>query len=665
MKQNEADEMALSLLGVDTGGTFTDFVYYHNGIIQVHKVLSTPDAPERAILQGIADLGCPLQGLHIVHGSTVATNAVLQRRGVRTVYIGNRGLKDLLSIGRQARRSLYDLQPPLVPPPVPEEMCLETGGRLSASGELLEVLTGDDIQTLLQQLSLLKPQSIAINLLYSYLDASLEQRLAESLPDEYFVSCSSEVLPEYREYERGMATWLNAYVGPLMQGYLSRLESDVAPAGLSVMQSSAGTLSASQAGRLAVNLLLSGPAGGLMAAHYIGKQTGHEQLLTLDMGGTSTDVALIDGHIRLTSEGFIGDYPVAVPMVDMHTIGAGGGSIAYLDAGGLLHVGPESAGASPGPACYARGGKQPTVTDANLLLGRIPADSFLGGRMPLDVEAAKKAISTLSVAMGCSLEQAAEGIIKVANEHMVQALRVISVQRGCDPRGYTLVSFGGAGGLHVCSLADALQITRVIVPVHAGVLSALGMLVTPRQRQHSQAMIMDIHDVNMEMLLQSYQSLIARGMHEMHQEGVKAADISVKCSMDLRYRGQSYSLNVDFDLAAPDIDVCQQHFNQQHRRLYGHSMPEPVELVNIRVAVSGPCEEMQLASCHTLDLVTDKQAMLYGVQTPARIVQRDALLPGQILSGPALILEAVASTYIAPGWSCCRDESGHLLLTLK
>jgi len=441
------DGIVLSQLGVDTGGTFTDFVYIADGQIRVHKVLSTPESPELAILQGIAELGLSLQELRLVHGSTVATNAVLQGRGVSTVYIGNRGFADLLSIGRQARPSLYDLQPAMKCAPVPADYCLETGGRLSADGDVLEPLTDADIQVLRQQVLTLKPRSIAINLLFSYLDPSLEKRIAAVMPDHLYVSCSSEILPEYKEYERGMATWLNAYVGPLMQGYLHRLEQQVTPASVAVMQSAAGTVNASQAGRMTVNLLLSGPAGGLMAAHYIGRQVGCERLLTLDMGGTSTDVALIDGDIRLTSEGQIGEYPVAVPMVDMHTIGAGGGSIARLDAGGMLHVGPESAGASPGPVCYGRGGTQVTVTDANLLLGRIPPDARLGGSMRLDADAARQAMAVLAAAMQCSIEQAAQGIIRVANEHMVRALRVISLHKGCDPRDYMLVSFGGAGGV--------------------------------------------------------------------------------------------------------------------------------------------------------------------------------------------------------------------------
>lgn len=346
------------LLGVDTGGTFTDFVLFDGDTIRVHKCLSTPHAPEEAILQGIQELGLEPQSLTMIHGSTVATNAALEGKGVRTVFITNHGLADMLTIGRQARAELYNLQPSQTTPPVPRELCLETGGRLGADGSVIEALSGADIETLVSQLKQLKPEAVAINLLFSFLDDEFEKRIeaaiAAEIPEEIFVSRSSAILPEYKEYERGITTWLNAWVGPLVERYLQRLRQGLPDTTITVMQSSGGTIAAEQAGALAVHMLLSGPAGGLAGAQYIGRDAGREKLLTFDMGGTSTDVALIDGDLRLTNEGHIGPYPVAVPMVDMHTIGAGGGSIAYLDAGGLLQVGPESAGAAPGPACYGQ-----------------------------------------------------------------------------------------------------------------------------------------------------------------------------------------------------------------------------------------------------------------------------------------------------------------------
>ena len=387
-------------LGVDTGGTFTDFVCFDAKTgVRVHKVLSTPHAPEEAILQGICELGLSLDRLRVVHGSTVATNAALEGKGVRTVFVTNRGFADLLSIGRQARRELYELRPEKRPPPVPPELCLETGGRIDATGEVIEPLTAADIGELAARLQALSPQAVAINLLFSYLRPELEQRLRGAVPDGCFCSLSSEVLPEAREYERGMATWLNAWLGPLVEGYLRRLGDQLPGVPLSVMQSAGETVAASQAAGQAVRMLLSGPAGGLVGAQAVAAQAGFDRLLSFDMGGTSTDVALIEGELQLTTEGHIGDYPVAVPMMDMHTIGAGGGSIAWLDEGGMLQVGPASAGADPGPACYGRGGTCPTVTDANLLLGRLRSSAFLGGGMTLDEAAAERAMSSIAGAL--------------------------------------------------------------------------------------------------------------------------------------------------------------------------------------------------------------------------------------------------------------------------
>ncbi|HKJ08516.1 MAG TPA: hydantoinase/oxoprolinase family protein, partial [Gammaproteobacteria bacterium] len=435
------------LLGVDTGGTFTDFVLFDGHRLRVHKVLSTPRAPETAILTGVRELGIDPAGLRVVHGSTVATNAVLEGKGARTVYVTNRGFGDVLTIARQARAELYNLQPPPAAVPVPAELCLETGGRAGADGRAIEGLGDADLARLRAALQALAPEAVAINLLFSFLDDRFERMAESAVPPGVFVSRSSAVLPEYREYERGVATWLNSYVGPLVQGYLGRLGSALAPASVTVMQSSGDTVDASAAGERSVHLLLSGPAGGLSGAAFVGRAAGSPRLLTFDMGGTSTDVALIDGEPRLTTEGTIGPYPVAVPMVDMHTIGAGGGSIATVDAGGMLQVGPQSAGADPGPACYGAGGSEATVTDANLVLGRLLPDAFLGGAMELDVGAAQRAVGRLARVMDVSVERAAAGIVQVANEHMAQALRVISVQRGVDPRTLVLTSFGGAGGL--------------------------------------------------------------------------------------------------------------------------------------------------------------------------------------------------------------------------
>lgn len=653
----------MTLLGIDTGGTFTDFILYRGGCLITHKVLSTPKAPELAILQGIKELGLTDTDLTVVHGSTVATNAVLEGKGVPTVYISNHGLADVLSIGRQTRRELYNLQPEKVAPPVAKEYCLETGGRLSASGEEIEPLTQQQLETLVEQLNKLKPESVAINLLFSYLDDTAEKRIADVIPEDMFVSRSSEVLAEYKEYERGIATWLNSYVGPLVQGYLQRLQAGLPRASVAVMQSAGGTIAAELAGQQAVHMLLSGPAGGLAAAKYMGDITSQQRLLTFDMGGTSTDVAMIDGELQLSNEGQIAGYPVAIPMVDMHTIGAGGGSIASIDAGGLLQVGPESAGADPGPACYGKGDKQQamaaTVTDANLVLGRLRADAFLGGGMRLDIDAAHQAIKPVAEKLKLSIEDAAAGIISIANEHMAHALRVMSVQRGIDPRELSLVSFGGAGGLHVCALADALTIKQALVPRYAGVLSALGMLVAPRARELSQTFNHLLADLSSKDIEQRFSLLYQQGLAELKEEGIAEEDITADYSLDCRYFGQSYFLNVKWQ----SIEITVNDFQALHEKRYGHQLELDVELVNVRVSLKSIATEIQLPEIKSNATAREKGvAELYGIDKKVPVFNRDDLSAGEKIYGPALITETVSTTYLAPGWCCEVDKSACLLL---
>ena len=653
-------DSAVLQLGIDTGGTFTDFVLFDGCSLRVHKVLSTPQAPEQAILQGIRELGLSTDGLRVVHGSTVATNAVLEHKGVRTVYISNRGLGDVLTIGRQARHELYNLQPEAPRPPVPAERCLEVSARIGADGSRVSEFSPEDKATLLAAIEEIRPAAVAINLLFSFLDDSDEQAIADWLPEGLFVSRSSEVLPEYKEYERGIATWLNAWIGPLVAGYLERLAQQLSPAPLAVMQSSGGTVSADRAARKAVHLLLSGPAGGLTGARFIGQQAGQSKLMTFDMGGTSTDVALIDGEIRLTSEGHIGHWPVAVPMVDMHTIGAGGGSIASIDAGGLLCVGPESAGAAPGPACYGQGGRQATVTDANLVLGRLQPEAFLGGNMRLDRTAAIAAVEQIATPLKLSLEQAAFGLVALANEHMAQALRVISVQRGVDPREYVLVSFGGAGGLHVCALAEALGMTKALVPVHAGVLSALGMLAAARTRQMSRTVTGILEDFTDAGLATLLQTLAVTGTDELLAEGVAATDITTTFSVDLRYRGQSYTLNLPWQGVA-DTGVA---FHLLHEQRYGHRLPTSVELVNLRCGLQGVTPDISLPDIHK-DVVTVAEPVrvaMAGQTTKVPVWPRSVLYAGQVINGPALVTETVATSWIPDGWQCTVDTVGNLLL---
>ncbi len=649
------------ILGVDTGGTFTDFVLYDRGELRIHKVLSTPAAPEQAILQGISELGLAarLNELRLVHGSTVATNAALEGKGVRTVYITNRGLRDMLTIGRQAREELYNLQPSPHAPPVPPELCLECGGRLGADGSVVEGLAEEELAALRSAVERLQPRAVAINLLFSYLDARFERAVAAALPPGLFVSRSSAVLPEIREYERGIATWLNAWVGPLVEGYLQRLSAGVPGATVAVMQSSGETIAADQAGAQAVRMLLSGPAGGLVGARDVAARAGRRRLLTFDMGGTSTDVALIDGELKLTSEGSIGPWPVAVPQADIHTIGAGGGSIAYVDAGGLLQVGPESAGADPGPACYGRGGVRPTVTDANLLLGRLRADAFLGGGMRLDAAAAEAALAQLGSRLGLSAEEAAAGIVRLANEHMARALRVMSVQRGVDPRELTLVSFGGAGGLHACALAEALGMRQILVPVHAGVLSAFGMLTAPRGRQLSHTATSLLLEMGEQALADHFAALARRGEADLAAEGVAAGQLEHHPSLDLRYRGQAYTLNVPWN---GDRAAAAEAFHQLHQTRFGHRLVLPVELVNVRLGLAGPARDVALAAPPAAPAGEGMAVSLYGVAGSVALWDRGGLAAGQEIGGPALITETVSTTLLAPGWRCRVDPSGSLLL---
>ena len=498
--------------------------------------------------------------------------------------------------------------------------------------------------------------------MFSWLDGRYERMIRRALPDSLFVACSSDVLPEMREYERGMATWLNAWLGPKVQGYLQRLQQAVQPSPVHVMQSSGLTIRADHAAQRAVNLLLSGPAGGLMGARHVAARHGIRRLLTFDMGGTSTDVALIDGQISLTSQGRIGRYPVAVPMVDMHTIGAGGGSIARVDSGGMLAVGPESSGADPGPACYGRGGRQATVTDANLVLGRLRPGAFLGGEMALDADAAQRAISALAQEMGVSPLSAARGVIDLANEHMAQALRVISVQRGIDPCGFTLVAFGGAGGLHVCALADALGMRQALVPAAAGVLSALGMLVAPRGRQLSRTLRGRLDQQDEESLNEVFQQLISQGLSELNEEGVQATAIDKACSLDLRYVGQSFSLNIPFSA----LDAVAEAFHQAHRRRFGHQLDVPVEIVNLRVVLSGQGEQPVWQENMTAG--TGKQleyTSLAGIEQPVPVWRPADLEETQVYEGPLLVVDDVSTLLVESGWTLGKAGDGSLLLAKK
>jgi len=642
------------LLGVDTGGTFTDFVFFDGKDLRFHKTLSTPDDPARAILAGIEDMGLDAENLHIVHGSTVATNAILERKGVKTLFITNKGFEDLLIIGRQTRSELYNLQP--APPEhlLEEEDCIGISGRIDAEGNMIEALDPADAAAISTKSK--EYQAVACCTLFSFLNPVQEQAVAEALAGDIFTSLSHQVLPEYREYERAATTFLNAYVGPLVENYLSRLADRLSTRHLFVMHSAGGIMAVEQAGRQAVRLILSGPAGGLVAARHVGEQLDKTRLMSFDMGGTSTDVALIEGEPGITIEGAIAGMPVAVPMLDIHTIGAGGGSIAWQDEAGLLHVGPESAGAEPGPVCYGRGGTQVTVTDANLILGRLPANSRLAGSMPLDVKAARAAMARQASEMGMDAETLAEGILAVAEENMAAALRVVSVQRGHDPRKFSLMCFGGAGGLHACAIAAKLGVSKIILPVASGAFSALGMLTGQRQGDFSRTRRLSLADGD---ALHQSETIYAE-LEALARSAMPSLPLDFSRHADLCYQGQGFHLTLPFDA---NLQALADAFHVAHEKAYGHVLDQPMEIITLRLKATADADTVKLPEITTATSEIDPS----GQSTVHKVghvphYRRAELRCGHELSGPALVLEKTATLWLARDWHLSVSPHGHLIL---
>ncbi len=569
-------------LGTDTGGTFTDFVRIFGDELVVHKMRSTPDDPSRAILAGIDELLQVGGSAEIVHGSTVATNAVLERKGARVALVATEGFQDVLRIGRQTRPELYNI---FVPPPrriVDAELTFGLVERLDADGRVLEPVDENGLVSVITTLGDRQAEMVAVCLLHAYANPEHERLVAARLRDAGLrVSASHEVLAEYREYERWSTTVVNAYVTPLIDRYLGELEARLGSTRLSIMQSNGGSIAAGAARAQAVRTVLSGPAAGVVGARAVARAAGFERIITFDMGGTSTDVSLVDDVIAMTTEAKIGDFPVRLPVIDIHTVGAGGGSIARVDSGGALRVGPDSAGADPGPVCYGAG-EQLTVTDANLLLGRLDPQFFFGGRMTLDKQRVERIGRGVAARLQLSLPELAEGIVRVANANMERAIRVVSIERGHDPRRFALVAFGGAGGMHACEIARRLELPSVVVPRHAGVLSALGMLVADVVRDYSASVLRPTAQLAAGDLDRALAPLVRQAHEELAREGFGRLWRKVETLVDVRYVGQSYEITLPM---ARDYRV---RFDVEHGRLYGYSNPErATEVVAVRVRGTG------------------------------------------------------------------------------
>ncbi len=645
------------VVGVDTGGTFTDFVaVWPDGTCRVHKCPSTPDNPARAVLGGLAELlGSAASAAEITYGSTVATNAVLERKGARVAVVTTSGFEDLLEIARQVRPDIYSLLPVKPVPLVPAARRFGVAERLSFSGEVLEELSADEVERVVGAVERSGAGSVAICLLHSYANPEHERLLAEALRARDFeCSASAELVAEYREYERLSTTVINAYVAPVMRRHLGELARGVESRALRVMQSSGGAVSVGTASLEAVRTLLSGPAGGVVGAMEAARRIGESRLITFDMGGTSTDVSLVDVSVRRHTEWTIGDLPVKVPAIDIHTVGAGGGSIARVDEGGALKVGPESAGAVPGPACYGRG-RQPTVTDADLVLGRLPSESLLGGRLPVQPERAQSAVARLANPLRMTAEQVAEGIVRVANASMERAIRTISVQRGLDPREYLLVAFGGAAGMHACELAESLGMSRVLVPLHPGVLSAWGALRAPTERNYVQTVRMV--DPEPALVERRFRPLVRRAKRDLRGEA-KSGARSIRCTVDARYRGQSYEIEIPFSASYHD------EFQRAHHRLYGHAEDEhAVEVVNLRVSATVRREVPQVETLQSESAPAGKHRLWWaGKWVDARRFERRSLPARGAVNGPLVITEVSATTLVPPGWNARVAKSGDLVL---
>lgn len=676
-------------VGVDSGGTFTDICLFdeESGRIDVWKVASTPDDPSRAIAQGVQEgmgrLGRrPADAAYFGHGTTVATNALIQHRGVPTALITTEGFRDLLEIGRQKRPDLYDLQVDKPPVLVARDLRLEVPERVRHDGTVETQLDETVLREAARALKQAGVAAVAVCFLYSFVrpehEAAARRILAEELP-EAFLSISHEIAPEFREFERMSTAVVNAYLGPVMQRYIRRLAERLRALGMTatphLTQSNGGVMGLEAAANLPVRMVLSGPSTGVVGAQAVGRLAGFPDLITFDMGGTSTDVALLQsGEPRFASESIVHGYPIKAPMLDIHTVGAGGGSIAYVDSGGLLKVGPRSAGADPGPVCYDRGNDEPTVTDANVVLGTLHPTHLLGGRMPIRRERAITAIERLAKRLGMDTMETAQGILAVVTANMAKAIRVISVQRGHDPRDYTLMAFGGAGPLHAARLARELEIRRVLVPRNPGILCAMGLLLTDLRADFAATRLTPLGKEALAPMRVAFETLATQAAAWFDLEGIPNEARRVTRTVDMRYAGQNYELPValpDGPLDAGTLALLAEGFIAEHRRMYGFvAEGEPVQLVTFRIEAIGIVRKAALTAeplgAEDASAACDGRRDVWlpeaGGLVAVPVYARDRLGPGNRIAGPAIVEQMDSTTLVLPSMAARVDGYDNLIL---
>ena len=676
-------------LGVDVGGTFTDLVLHkvETNRLEFAKTPSTPANQSEGVttgtLQLVNRLGISPEAIaFFIHGTTVATNTLLERKGARTALIVTKGFRDVLQIGRQDRPDLYDWRIRRPEPIVPRRLRFEVTERVLHTGEVIEPVSDADVAEVVQSLKDEEVEAVAVCLLHSYAHPDHEQQVGnairEALPD-VTLSISSEVVPEFKEYERMSTAAINAFVAPVMSRYLRDLQSSITEqgidSGLHIMQSNGGTMGADTAVEKPVHTILSGPAAGVIGSVGLAAQAGESNTISVDMGGTSFDVCLsYQGEVRRTQDSEIERLPIKVPMVDIHTLGAGGGSIAWIDPGGAMRVGPQSAGADPGPACYGQGGTEATVTDANLLLGRLSPDAFLGGRMKLDVDLARKAVQErIAGPLDLGLEEAAEGIVRVVNAGMIKGIRVVSVAKGYDPREFTLVTFGGAGPVHAAELAAELDIPRVLVPIAPGVTSAMGLLMADLRHDLVRTVLMSSADAKASDLGETYADLETEALAQMDREGVPSDEVALVRTADVRYLGQGYELEVPVSGGAvtdSELDAVYGRFHDAHTRAYGHASPDrPLEVVNLRTTALVKLPQPRLEKA---DLVGDanpdrarresRDVVFHNKSISTTVYDRTKLIAGDSLEGPAIVEQLDSTTVVWPEQTANVDQYGNLVL---